>query len=91
MKHYQTYGVDAQGLITHAGPHWARSMTMKVAYHLQSSWERWRARYIREHPGTYPLQDVPATVALHMHPIDDPSNWVSFPMPIADARKDGES
>lgn len=73
MTTYQTYGVDASGRCTHAGPKTARRMNTRTAWYIQRSWERWRERYLREHSGDYPLRsDTAPTVALRAHPLGKP-------------------
>lgn len=91
MQAYQTYGVDASGHVTHAGPHTVSRMTLRTAYYLQRSWLRWRRRYLATHPGNYPLRRVAPTVALWAHPVGRPSECLEYRWPfkaLADARSD---
>jgi len=58
-RRYQTYGLDADKQLVHCGPHHATRCTTKIARKLHRKWLRWRAEYLRTHPGDYPLRTAP--------------------------------
>ena len=78
---YQSYGIDADGKVTHAGiSKNIRRMDEAAARHIQQGWEKWRTRYLREHPGDYPLrQDARdprrKTVTLLVHPVGQGNHY----------------
>lgn len=79
MQAYQTYGIDATGHLTHAGPNRVRRMNLRAAWRIQQSWERWRKRYLATHPGEYPLRTNTApTVALRVHPVGQPQQCAEY-------------
>lgn len=51
---YQTYGLDADGGLVHAGPHDAEENSLKVARRLHRAWMHWRRAYRKDHPGWVP-------------------------------------
>jgi len=72
MTEYQTYGIDAAGIVTHGGVTKAKRMTPRLARRIQREWEKWRIQYLADHPGDYPLRHCPPTVALRAHPLGRP-------------------
>jgi hypothetical protein len=77
-REYQTYGVDSDGHVVHAGVNRARRMSPEIARKIQRKWLIWRAGYLANHPGQYPLRDSQRVVRFCMHPVDDPSQARSF-------------
>ena len=80
---WQTYGWDAQGVVTHAGPVFAHRITRRVAIRIQRKWLRWRAEYLRDNPGNYPTRadaDNPLrrTVTIGIYPIGLPERCRYF-------------
>ncbi len=67
---YQTYGVNAAGHCTHAGPNNVRRMDQRTAKRLQRDWVRWIKRQYRD--GEHPVEFVDTTVALLAHPVGEP-------------------
>jgi hypothetical protein len=78
MKEFQTYGLDAAGNVTHAGTHRAKRFGPRIAKRHQAEWERWRAQFLAENPGDYPLRHVSATAELRVHPVGRPDLCVSY-------------
>jgi hypothetical protein len=78
MSEYQIYGLDVKGKVTHAGVVKADCVDFQTAKRIQREWQHWRARYLRENPGNYPLRFVRRTVLLVVHLVGEPAKHQSF-------------
>jgi len=54
----QTWALDSQRYLVHAGPAAVASLDLAGACALQRGWRRWRRAYLRNHPGNYPLRQT---------------------------------
>ena len=76
---WQTYAIDAEGKLVHAGVHNAPRMTVKILRRMQRKWLAWRARYLLDNPGDYPLRDPhPRVVTMCVHPCGEREKWKEF-------------
>jgi hypothetical protein len=78
MTRVQLYAFDAAGHVTHAGAHDVPRVSAAAARRLQREWERWRTRYLGEHPGDYPLRHTAPTTVITLHPIGEPQKVTRF-------------
>lgn len=60
MKRVQIYAVDADGSVVHAGTRNMRSITRPAVLRAERSWNKWRAKYLADNPGDYPLRHCAA-------------------------------
>lgn len=77
-REYQSFGVDVEGKITHAGTTKHSRMSQRVASKIQRDWERWREEYLDANPGDFPLRHVAPTVSLIVHPVGAPDKQYTF-------------
>jgi hypothetical protein len=57
MNTLQVFAYDNRGNLAHAGPaDFAGDPTKAECRAIERRWRRWRAEYLRAHPGDYPLR-----------------------------------
>jgi hypothetical protein len=71
-QEYQSYGIDAEGKIVHAGVTRHTHMDAAEARKVQRTWVRWRREYNANVPGDYPARNVHTVSELIVFPIDNP-------------------
>jgi len=77
---YQVAAFDAHDRLIHCAPHRAHDASLKSAYRLERSWQRWRRRYLRDHPDVLARMgdETGLTACVMMRPISrDP--WIEGP------------
>lgn len=78
---YQLYGIDKNGLVTHAGTKNFRSLTIDKVHKYQRQWENWRKKYLKQNPGNYPLRtDNRETVLILAHKIGEADKMLKIPL-----------
>lgn len=65
---HQVFGLGENGGVVWAGPKRINRsvITQRIAKRIQRRWMSWRAQYLRDNPGDYPLRRCAAVVTLHI-------------------------
>jgi len=69
MIDIQLYAWDAKGKFAHAGCHKVRRLTVATLVRLEGEHRTWKRKYLKEHPGDYPLRHTGPGVLLQGWPI----------------------
>jgi hypothetical protein len=78
---YQTYAMDANGKLVHAGVSRHTAMDETTAWQIQRLWERWRNEYdnLPENVARdYPAKNCPRVTSIMVFPIDSPKLAQTF-------------
>lgn len=85
MARYQTWAVDKDGGLLHAGPRDVARFTRLVAIRDVREWERWADKLAEQYPDCPTVKSRRRTHALHVHPIGRPELVRRFEIPAADS------
>jgi hypothetical protein len=75
---YQHYMVSANGKLVCAGVTRHEHINRAIARQIFRVWMRWRAEYITNNPGNYPLTTCPIPTTIQIFPISNPEQMECF-------------
>ena len=77
----QVYGIGRDGSALFAGCYNVRRICQRSAQRIARRWQAWRARYLLDNPGDYPLRVTGPLGHVVVFPVTDPSQAQRFDLP----------